>query len=238
MPVITWIKQSGQTLLDLISPPRCVNCEAANSWLCDACQNQIDIIKEPVCQICGTPLSGESSSCLQCSHHPLKSMNGIRVVAFFEDNPIRPAIHALKYRNHKAIADTLAQLLADAYQRYNIVADVIMPVPLHASRYKERGYNQSELLTRGLSYRLNIPLDTRTLVRTRKTKSQMKLGAEERHQNVTGAFTVRESRLKPRRILLIDDVCTTGSTLDACAAALKASGAAATVWGLTLAKAH
>lgn len=237
MPV-NWIKQTGQTLLDLVLPPRCVNCEATSSWLCDTCLNQIDIIDRPVCQKCGTPLSGEPVFCSQCSHHPLKSLNGIRVAAFFEDNPIRPAIHALKYRNHQAVADKLAQLLHDAYRRYNMAADVIIPVPLHSSRYKERGYNQSELLARGLSRYLNIPLDTRTLVRTRKTKSQMKLGSEERHQNVSGAFAVKETSLKLRQVLLIDDVCTTGSTLDACAAALKTTGAATTVWGLTLAKAH
>ncbi len=236
MPV-AWIKQSGQTLLDLILPPRCVNCETTNSWLCDDCLSQVDIINRPICQKCGTPHTAAPFSCSQCAHHPLKFINGIRAAAFFEDNPIRPAIHALKYNNHKAIADTLAQLLYDACQRHNLTFDVIMPVPLHKSRYKTRGYNQSELLARGLSRRLNIPLDTRTLVRTKKTKSQMTLGAEERQQNVAGAFTTKPGRPLAQQILLIDDVCTTGSTLDACAAALTTSGAA-TVWGLTLAKAH
>lgn len=236
MPV-TWIKQSGQTLLDLIYPPRCVNCEAANSWLCDACLKKVDIIDLPVCQTCGTPHSGEPATCSQCSHHPLKFIDGIRVAAYFGENPIRPAIHALKYRNHKAVAAPLVDLLTDAYRRYNLHADVVVPVPLHKSRYKERGFNQSELLARGLCQRLALALDNKTLVRTKKTKTQMTLGADERHQNVAGAFDAVSDRLNGRRILLIDDVCTTGSTLEACAVALKMSGAA-TVWGLTLAKAH
>ncbi|NJN95963.1 MAG: ComF family protein [Anaerolineales bacterium] len=143
----------------------------------------------------------------------------------------------LKYRNHKAVAFILATILAEAYRRFQLKVDVIMPVPLHPSRLRERGYNQSELLAKSLSELLDLPLDSRTLQRTRSTKSQMTLGFNERHQNVAEAFACESFAGTGQTILLVDDVCTTGSTLDACADALKKMGVGA-VWGLTLAKAR
>jgi ComF family protein len=166
----------------------------------------------------------------------LHYIDGIRSASYFEDNPIRLAIHFLKYRNHKAVAAILAAILAEAYQRYQLAANIIIPVPLHPSRLHERGYNQSELLARAMAVILKLPVNSQALQRTRQTKSQMTLGVNERHQNVAGAFICANSDLSGQKILLIDDVCTTGSTLDACAQALKKSGVAA-VWGLTLAKA-
>ena len=225
-------------MLDLVYPPRCVNCQVTGEWLCDNCFNKIPFIADPICQRCGTPIeNGNRAGCGQCANNPLAHIDGIRSVAYFEDNPIRPAIHFLKYRNHKAIAARLGQILAAAYHRYNLQADIIVPVPLHASRLRERGYNQCELLTREAGACLNLPVDTGTLQRTRHTKSQMKLGAAERRQNVVGAFTCANRPLAGQAVLIIDDVCTTGSTLDACAAALKQAGVTS-VWGITLAKAE
>lgn len=234
MPM-SWIKQTGQTLLDLLLPPRCLHCKVEGSWLCDACINQIQFITTAVCQRCGTPLT-DASNCQQCSSHPLHYIDGIRSATYFDDNPIRAAIHHLKYQNHKAVAATLATFLADAVTRHQLAADVIVPVPLHNSRLKSRGYNQSELLANHLGNLLKLPVDTTTLKRTRKTQSQMTLGVPERRQNVADAFASTTDRLNGQRVLLIDDVCTTGATSDACAAALKA-GHAPAVWGLTLAKA-
>jgi ComF family protein len=128
-------------------------------------------------------------------------------------------------------------MLTDTYRGYDLEAEVMVPVPLHTTRLKKRGYNQSELLASQMATFLQLPVNTDTLQRVRKTKSQMKLGIEERHQNVLNAFVCRNKKLAGQRVLLIDDVCTTGSTLDACAAALKESGAIA-VWGLTLARAR
>ncbi|MBE7550212.1 MAG: ComF family protein [Anaerolineales bacterium] len=182
-------------------------------------------------------MTPNTSVCKQCKNNPLQHLDGIRSAAQFEDNPIRPAIHFLKYRNHTAVASILATLLAAAYRRYQLAVDVLMPVPLHAARFRERGYNQSELLASAMGHRLNLPVDTKALYRTRATKSQMTLGVHERHQNVAEAFACSHVDLSGQTVLLIDDVCTTGSTLDACAGALKKKGVAA-VWGLTLAKAR
>jgi ComF family protein len=174
--------------------------------------------------------------CRQCQKNPLSHIDGIRSASYFEDNPVRAAVHFLKYRNHKAISAILAGLLADAYRRYQLVADVVVPVPLHPARFRERGYNQSELLARELSKLLGLGVNTTTLRRARATRTQMTLNQAERHQNVAGAFAYGDLNLTGQRVLLIDDVCTTGSTLQACADALKQSGVVA-VWGLTLARA-
>jgi ComF family protein len=238
VPVQALFKKSSQFLLDLVFPPRCINCQAANSWLCEKCLGEISFIDGPVCESCGTPnLVSRTIACRQCAHNPLQFIDGIRAAAFFEDNPIRPAIHFLKYRNHKAIAQILGQLLVDTCQKYEIEADMIVPVPLHPTRLRERGYNQSELLVKEVGALLNLSVDTYGLQRIRHTRSQMKLGATERHENVVDAFAWRGQPLLGHTVLLIDDVCTTGSTLDACACALKQHGVTS-VWGVTLAKAH
>ena len=232
------LAQKFSQSLDLLFPPRCVQCNAANSWLCPKCLGNIHYITGPVCRQCGTPTPAHKLlSCQQCLNNPLQHIDGIRATAYFENNPIRFAIHALKYQNNKAVAGTLAELLANTCRQYHLAADVIIPVPLHPSRLKERGYNQSQLLAAHLGRLLNVPVNTVTLQRIRKTKSQMKLGAGERHENVSGAFACKDKTMQNLGVIIIDDVCTTGSTLDACAAALKASNFSA-AWGLTLAKAR
>ncbi len=224
-------------LLDLLFPPQCVNCQAIGSWMCQACLNKIPILPITVCLRCGEPISMvNSASCRRCASQPLKNIDQIRTVSYFEDNPVHSAIYALKYYRHKAIAGVLGQLLAEAYLRYKLKADVVVPVPLHSSRYRERGYNQSELLAKELSHLLNLPLNTTTLCRIKKTETQAKLKAIERHSNVSQAFACRENSLAGQEVLLIDDVYTTGSTLEACAVALKASGVKV-VLGFTVARA-
>ena len=233
--MLAYLQKSGQLVLDLLYPPRCVHCASTEDWFCQDCFNRIAFITPPVCQRCGTPIS--EARCKECAHNPLHAIDGIRSASYFEDNPIRSAIHFLKYRDHKAVAAALGRILAEAYRSYQLQANVLVPVPLHPSRYKERGYNQSELLVKELALTLGLPVDTKTLQRIRVTKSQMTLGISERHQNVKEAFACKDERFAGKQILLIDDVCTTGSTLDAGAAALKASGVTA-VWGLTLARAR
>jgi ComF family protein len=235
-----WLTQTSAALLDVLLPPRCVNCNITGSWLCEACIAQIDTITLPVCPKCGYPLGDPSAACPECSRNQLNAIDGIRSVALFENTPLYKAIIQFKYSNQKVVAAPLALILADAFRRYALQADYIIPVPLHSSRWRERGYNQSELLARPLAHQLGLPLDITSLRRTRATRSQMTLGAAERHQNVVGAFRLggqSAQRLAGRTVLLIDDVCTTGSTLDACATALKI-GLVDKVWALTVARAH
>lgn len=226
-----------QTGLNLLFPPSCLNCQATGRWLCRQCRDALSTISTPVCERCGMPSGTSSDSiCFQCKNNPLLSLDLVRSAAYFEDSPLRPAIHALKYKGRKVVAQELAEILAEACERFDLDADVMMPVPLHQARLRKRGFNQSELLAKSLSKLKKIPLDTRALIRTRATKSQMELSASERHENVKDAFACCRP-VTGQTVLLIDDVCTTGSTLDYCATALKANGAK-TVIGLTLARAR
>jgi len=139
----TLLTKTGQTLSDLLFPPKCVHCKADDSWLCQNCLSKISFITATVCNRCGTPPPVNHSTpqpCEQCKNNPLRHIDGIRVASFFENNPIRSAIHYLKYRGHKAIAAALGQILVDTYRRYHLSTDVIVPVPLHSSRVKERGF--------------------------------------------------------------------------------------------------
>jgi len=160
----------------------------------------------------------------------------IRSVAYIE-GPAREALHALKYHGRLVLAEPLGSLMATHWRRYADPVDVVVPVPLHVTRLRERGYNQAALLAREMARQAGLPLDERTLTRQRATVSQVDLNAQQRKENVHAAFRCADGRLAGQRVLLIDDVCTTGATLEACAAALYAGGAVH-VQALTLARAR
>ncbi len=184
--------------------------------------------------------------CWRCQRVPL-SIDGIRSVVLFEHGA-RQAIHQFKYRDRQSLAKPLARLMADYWRANPLPADLVTAVPLHPVRQRERGYNQSGLLARALSQMIGVPMTTTGLKRVRHTRPQMSLNAADRRENVRDAFVCEvpapSSKGKDcaslgvsgRRVLVIDDVCTTGSTLEACSVALKAAGASS-VWGFTLAHA-
>jgi ComF family protein len=152
------------------------------------------------------------------------------------DGVMRQAIHQLKYRNLRALAPTLSQLLRDYLAANPIAAEVLVSVPLHSKRRRERGYNQSSLLARELGKLTGLAVIDDCLIRQRTALPQARSASvEDRRRNVAEAFACRDHQLQERQVLLIDDVTTSGATLDACAAAVKASGAAS-VWGLALAR--
>ena len=156
-------------------------------------------------------------------------IDGIRSPFRF-DGVMRQAIHQLKYNNLRALAGTLAKLLSDYIAANPMPGEVLVPVPLHAKRLRERGYNQSVLLAKELGRLIGLPTVDDCLIRQKHALPQ-----EERRDNVVGAFTCRDRRLQDKQVLLIDDVSTSGATLDACARALKAGGASS-VWGLVMAR--
>ena len=153
--------------------------------------------------------------------------------------PLRSCIHAFKYDGITRLAEPLGYMLAYSYRYYDLTADMIIPVPLHAERQKARGYNHATLLAQHCAQHINITVRNDILIRHRATPAQVGLTGSERSRNVVGAFTCTPpfatGLLAGRTIGIIDDVTTTGATLAACAAPLFAAGAR-TVWGLVLAR--
>jgi competence protein ComFC len=187
----------------------------------------------PLCPRCGKPRPS-GTLCPTCVSWQAE-IDGIRSPFRF-DGVMRQAIHQLKYRNLRALAEPLAKLLNDYLATNPIPGEVLVPVPLHQKRLRERGYNQSRLLAKELGKLTNLPVVDDCLIRQRHAPPQARSSTvEERRRNVAGAFVCRDHRLQNKQVLLIDDVSTSGATLDAGATALKATGATS-VWGLVLAR--
>jgi ComF family protein len=165
-------------------------------------------------------------------------MSGLRALGTYEET-LRMCIHGLKYDGKTRLAEPLGNLLAKVYVAYGLQVDVIIPVPLHSERLQQRGYNQAALLARQCALRVAVPIREDILIRQRATHAQVGLVAQERQQNVAGAFvcnpTFARGTLYRCKVLIIDDVCTTGATLEACTTPLFAAGALE-VWGLVLAR--
>jgi ComF family protein len=234
--IIQASQQILQQTLDLLFPPRCAACQRSGSILCSACLAAIRPLPPPYCAHCNTPLD-VNGMCKNCQYAPLR-LSGLRVMSRYEGT-LRTCIHALKYAGNRRMAEPLGLLLAQVYRIHRLRADIIVPVPLHSERIQQRGYNQAFLLAQVCAKYTNVPLNSYLVVRMRSTASQVHLNIKERHSNVAGAFSctsaITKGELRGRSILLIDDVCTTGATLEACAAPLFAAGAQ-TVWGLVLAR--
>lgn len=225
-----------QFALDLLFPPRCAGCQRGGHVICPMCRANIQPLAGPRCQRCYDQLRPEGV-CWRCQHYPL-SLSGLRTVSAYTD-PLRSCIHSLKYAGNKRLAVPLGQLLAQVYRASGLQADYIIPIPLHYERQKLRGYNQATLLARVCAAHLGIAVREDLVIRKRPTTAQVELKAHERQRNVAGAFACvpgqDSATLYRHNVVLIDDVCTTGATLAACAAPLFAAGAAS-VWGLVLAR--
>jgi len=230
--VLPPIYQLKRVALDLLFPPWCINCGREGNYICDSCRQLLSVITPPVCPRCGRP-QAQGVLCPGCADWQAE-IDGIRSPFLF-DGVIRQAIHELKYRNLRALAPSLAGFLYGFILENPMPADVLVPVPIHRKRWRERGYNQSALLACELGKLSGLPVIENCLVRHRYAAPQARSASViERQKNVTDAFTCVDERLQGKRVLLIDDVSTSGATLNTCARALKTAGAAA-VWGLTLA---
>lgn len=225
--------------IELVYPPRCIGCGEflsahahdtgrESSSLCGRCFADLRKISPPLCPVCGRPFvsrSIESHVCGECAERP--PFYESRSAPYLYEGALRKAIHHFKYQGKSGYAPFLGQLLADfALARVGKRQDSItVPVPLHPKRLRERGYNQSLLLAKPVSVALQIPLDYLSLVRKRWSPPQTGLGKRQRRKNVTKAFdVVNNERVKGKRVLLIDDVATTGHTLNECSRALRRAG--------------
>ncbi len=218
---------------DLLFPQRCVGCGREGDFICYSCCRSLPQIIPPLCPRCGKPqLNG--ILCPSCVGWGTR-IDGIRSPFRF-DGVMRQAIYQLKYKNLRALAAPLARLLNDYLGTNPVSGEVLVPVPLHQKRLRERGYNQSSLLAQELGKLTKLPIVDNCLIRQRHALPQARTSTvDERRSNVADAFICCDHRLRDKQVLLIDDVSTSGATLDACAAALKAVGVTS-VWGLVLAR--
>jgi len=214
-------------------PRRCVGCGKVGGFLCPECLGKLPRLLPPLCPNCGRP-QASGIVCPDCRRRQTE-IDGIRSPFRF-DEVIRKAIHQLKYQNLKAISPCLAELLADYLRSNPLPGEALICVPLHPRRLRERGYNQSSLLARELSRRIDLPVIEDCLIRVKQAQPQVRaVDVEERRRNVVDAFVCCDEKVSGKQIILIDDVCTSGATLESCAAALKNKDATS-VWGLTLAR--
>ena len=230
-------------MLDIIYPRNCIRCGAVSPepfrYLCWDCFADTPRVEAPFCACCGDPVAGDVQHdyiCYACSRETPRFDSARSAVRY--EGAVGDALRDLKYNNALWLIDDLAELLfACVSAEYpDTEFDVIAPVPLYPSRRRRRGFNQSALLAASLARRMGVLYKERSARRIRPTVTQTGLTASQRAANVTGAFRAGHfARLNGKRILLIDDVMTTGATVNACAGALK-QGGAATVHVATVAR--
>jgi len=234
-------KVIGSRALDLLFPPLCLSCRApvgSEGGFCAACWSALIFLDGPACACCGTPFPvdpGPGSLCAACLAQPPAFSKARAILAY--DAESRGAILALKHADRLELVPGFARWLGRVGAPLLDRADLIVPVPLHRSRLWLRRYNQSAELARRLARDWNRVYDPLALIRGRRTPSQGVMpSARARRKNVLSAFRVPDpERIRGRRILLVDDVLTTGATAQACARALKRAGAA-DITVLTLAR--
>ena len=227
------VAKLGRMALNLLFPKWCIGCGKEGDFICYSCLNLLPRVLPPLCPRCGRP-QPSGIICPSCVSWQAE-IDGIRSPFRF-DGVMSQAIYQLKYKNIRALAACLAQQLNDYLIANSVPGEVLVPVPLHRKRLRERGYNQSSLLARELGKLTSLPVVDDCLIRQRHAFPQARTSSVgDRQNNVAGAFTCHNQGLRDKQVLLIDDVATSGATLNACAAELKAAGAAS-VWGLTLAR--
>jgi len=246
------IKKFINQILDIIFPIQCLGCRQEGRWVCKSCASKINITQESACLFCHQKtLHGEI--CQACCVK--YSLTGILIAASYEQELVKKAIKTLKYRFVKDIAQELSRLLIlflwekikpvkflkeigiknipDIF--LNFEDTVIIPVPLHSRRERWRGFNQAKALALPVAEEFSLPINTTDLRRVRYTSSQAQLSANDRRSNLKDSFIWQGESLVNKNIILIDDVATTGSTLEECAKILK-KHQAGEVWGLVVAK--
>lgn len=220
--------------LRMLYPPRCLVCdEFSEKALCSSCLSQLKLIIPPVCKLCGKPydaLAHASPLCSDCKSTK-RWFDWCRCAVSYE-GVARMMVFKLKYSGEFRLSVEMAKFMADALDRFarqsdeelirNFAFDLIIPVPLHKARLRERGFNQAELIAQSLSELIGIPSDSSLLVRTRETKPQFELSPKERWVNVRDAFRLTHpDAVFNKAIIIVDDVMTVGATLNECAKAVR-----------------
>jgi ComF family protein len=221
--------------VDLVYPPVCCHCRATTggSDFCAACAERIHWAESPACSHCGVPLQtrgGGDHLCGKCIADP-PAFGTARAAAIYDasdpaDQPLKSVLQRYKYNRDVGLAAPLARLLHQRCPLDVAEYDMLMPVPLHVTRLRWRGFNQALLLARRIARPSGGRVDPFSLERYRATQPQVELDEKERRHNVARAFRVRKpAKVRDRRILLVDDVYTTGSTVNECSRVLLEAGA-------------
>ncbi len=216
-----------ERVLDIVFPPRCPACDKPvplPGLICPACGEKFTLVKAPVCLKCGKHIADEREEyCRGCRLviHRFERGRGL-----FTYQSAAASMYRFKYAGRREYArfyaDQIAERLGKTIRGWR--ADALVPVPIHAARMRERGYNQAESLAVELGRRTGIPVKSRLLKRVKNTLPQKLLSDRERQNNLKRAFKIRGNDVKLKTVIIIDDIYTTGSTIDACAAVLKSAG--------------
>lgn len=222
-------------ILGIIYPKTCCFCgKVSEKELCDVCAKKVIYIEEPRCKCCGKPVRyAEQEYCYDCQKntHAYEQRKSL----WIHKMPVSLSIYQFKYKNRRIYGEFYAKEMARLYG--NLIrfwgVEVIVPIPLHRRKKRLRGYNQAAVIAKQLGKIMGIPVDCNSIVRNRYTRPQKELNDKERKQNLKQAFTVTNKWKKYKRVLLIDDIYTTGSTIDTVAEELKKNGVQK-VWFLTI----
>ena len=221
------------TTLDWIYPPICASCGEPGYRVCKTCENKIAFLEGSLCSRCGEPIRNELPLCDICQIN-LPPYIAARNLAWY-DGVTRACIQDLKYNQNQGLGEWFAARLAALFNDEGWHADLVVPVPLSENRMRERGYNQAGLIARPLAASLHLPYKPYGLTRPFDTRSQVGLSADQRHKNVAGAFNAEPAIVREKSTLVIDDVMTTGATLNAVSQTLIDAGAK-DVYCLTIAR--
>lgn len=227
-------------ILDIIFPKYCINCGKEGGYLCPDCFSLIDIFEQQYCPFCFPPkIVFEGKTCISCKK--FKKLNGLYCAASYDSFIVKKLINQFKYGPHiKELSKPLASLIINHLMNLNKLSTFnnfsLIPVPLHKKKLRQRGFNQAQELAKELSETLKIPIINNVLIKIKQTPAQMELKKEEREKNIRGVFSCQKPDLiRDKKILLVDDVLTTGSTMEECTRALKGAGAKE-VWGIVAAR--
>jgi ComF family protein len=229
-----WAK-TWDYVLDFIFPRECVGCGREGFWICPKCQKKIIRLKYLYCPKCKTKTKN-GQFCKNCRQD--FALKGIIIAAYFQSGPLREAIHIYKYEGvFGELENYLGRLLIKRLKNNLPSGDkVIIPIPLHFKKKIKRGFNQAEHLAKIISREFSLPLETRVLKRKKETDPQVGLKKKSRQKNIEGAFKITSSaKIKNKTVLLVDDVATTGLTLDEAAKILRRAGAKE-IWGVVIAQ--
>lgn len=241
--MFTFFIKTKSFVLDLLFPISCLNCGKADLWLCDECERKIPVLEEFFCLICGNKsLRGEThKNCQRASN-----LDGIFVSCDWKNKLLKKVIYRFKYNFVKDLKISLGRLLVEKLEKSDNFFvpsisegyfEIIIPIPLFFRRELWRGFNQAELLSIEVEKFLMIPILKNAVKRVKNTKTQVGKNQKARQKNMLGAFkeSIEINQVKDKRILIVDDVVTTGETMEAVAGVLKSAGAKE-VWGLCLAR--